>query len=219
VGLVTFAQGSPQAPGGASFSGSIALKMRVAPVDTPGIRISRRRAKSMAISGFGRSSKGGAPSAMSSSPATSSGSGGSGGGFGNLTAFIDQGSEFEGKLSFKDTVRIDGSFSGEIASDNTLIVGETGEIHASIRSVCVVISGLVEGDIDASDQVVLHKTANVTGDISAPSLMIEEGARFNGQVRMGARGSAATGPSAAAKGGSGESKPSDTKASDAKSSA
>ena len=48
------------------------------------------------------------------------------GGFGNLTAFIDQGSEFEGKLSFKDTVRIDGTFSGEISSDNTLIVGETG---------------------------------------------------------------------------------------------
>jgi hypothetical protein len=47
---------------------------------------------------------------------------------GGLSAFIDQGSEFEGKLSFKDTVRIDGRFRGEISSENTLIVGETGEI-------------------------------------------------------------------------------------------
>jgi cytoskeletal protein CcmA (bactofilin family) len=167
----------------------------------------------MAISGFGRGTKEGAPSATSSSAVGSNAS--SGGGLGNLTAFIDQGSEFEGKLSFKDTVRIDGSFSGEISSDNTLIVGESGEIHASIRSVCVVISGLVEGDIQASDQVVLHKTAKVTGDISSPSLMIEEGAQFNGNIQMGPRNaagsSASSSPggadkgSARAKGGSSES--------------
>jgi len=138
----------------------------------------------MAISGFGRGSKGGTPSATSSSPVASSSSVSSGGGLGNLTAFIDQGSEFEGKLSFKDTVRIDGTFSGEISSDNTLIVGESGQIHATIRSLCVVISGVVEGDIEASDQVVLHKTANVTGDITTPSLVIEEGALLNGQIRM-----------------------------------
>jgi cytoskeletal protein CcmA (bactofilin family) len=128
--------------------------------------------------------------------ASSSSSSSSGSGLGNLTAFIDQGSEFEGKLSFKDTVRIDGTFSGEISSDNTLIVGETGEIHAQINSVCVVISGTVEGDILATDQVVLHKTACVTGDIESPSLVIEEGAQFNGSVKMGkSRGASASPPS------------------------
>ena len=54
---------------------------------------------------------------------------------GGLTAFIDQGSEFEGKLSFKDTVRIDGHFTGEITSENTLVVGETGEIEANIAKI------------------------------------------------------------------------------------
>ena len=147
----------------------------------------------MAISGFGRGSKGDSSSAMSM-PAASSGSSSSsssaGGGFGNLTAFIDQGSEFEGKLSFKDTVRIDGTFSGEISSDNTLIVGESGQIHASIKSVCVVISGLVEGDIHASDQIVLHKTAVVEGNLEAPAISMEEGAQSNGSVRMGNASSA-----------------------------
>ncbi|MBW2402170.1 MAG: polymer-forming cytoskeletal protein [Deltaproteobacteria bacterium] len=123
-----------------------------------------------------------------SKPNTNGGASGqsSASGSGNLTAFIDQGSEFEGKLSFKDTVRIDGSFSGEISSDNTLIVGESGQIRAKIRSVRIVISGYVEGDIVATEQVVLHKSAVavVSGDIQSPSLVMEEGAQLNGAVRM-----------------------------------
>ena len=103
---------------------------------------------------------------------------------GGLTAFIDQGSEFEGKLSFKETVRIDGTFTGEIASENTLIVGETGEINATIRSRSVMVSGNVEGDVVATRQLVLHKTARLQGNVETPSLVIEEGATFNGSMKM-----------------------------------
>lgn len=103
---------------------------------------------------------------------------------GALTAFIDQGSSFEGRLSFKDTVRIDGHFSGEIASENTLVVGETGEIEADIRSRNVVVSGSVVGDIHAESRVVLHKAARVKGDVESPALAIEEGAVVNGRLSM-----------------------------------
>jgi len=112
------------------------------------------------------------------------GSSTSGGGTSNLTAFIDQGSEFEGKLSFKDTVRIDGRFCGEISSENTLIVGESGEIEAVIHSPTVVISGTVQGDVNASRQLVLHKTARLIGDVHTPSLVVEEGAVLNGGIHM-----------------------------------
>lgn len=115
-------------------------------------------------------------------PSTSSSSSSSPGG---LTAFIDQGSEFEGKLSFKDTVRIDGRFRGEISSENTLIVGESGEIEASIRSKTVAISGSVTGDICATTKVVLHKTARVHGNIETGSLVVEDGAEIDGQIKMG----------------------------------
>ncbi len=123
---------------------------------------------------------------------------------GGLTAFIDQGSDFEGKLSFKDTVRIDGRFRGEISSDNTLIVGESGEIVATIRSNTVVTSGSVEGDIIASHKVVLHKTARVNGNIETRTLVMEEGAVINGSVKMEvpAARSAARGPLKAIAGGS-----------------
>ena len=113
---------------------------------------------------------------------------------GGLTAFIDQGSEFEGKLSFKETVRIDGHFRGEISSENTLIVGETGEIEAAIRSKTVMISGAVVGDVTAARQLVLHKTARLQGNVETPSIIIEEGAVFNGSVKMSR-------PEAMAKGG------------------
>ena len=148
----------------------------------------------MAISSFGRGEKGG-----SEPTAASAASGGA-----NLSAFIDQGSEFEGKLTFKDTVRIDGRFRGEISSENTLIVGESGAIEATIRSNTVVVSGSVEGDIIAGHQVMLHKTARVHGDMTAPSLIIEEGAVFNGQITMGrseAKAASAGGPLKSIQGG------------------
>lgn len=143
----------------------------------------------MAISGFGRNKTG----TSMDGGLTSTGS--APGAFGNLTAFIDQGSEFEGKLSFRDTVRIDGTFTGEISSENTLIVGESGKIHATIRSVCVMVSGLVDGDINASSQIVLHKTAVVNGDLVAPTIVMEEGAQLNGTVRMGRASGASAGAS------------------------
>jgi cytoskeletal protein CcmA (bactofilin family) len=120
--------------------------------------------------------------------AASSSTGSSGGNGGGLSAFIDQGSEFEGKLSFRDTVRIDGRFRGEIASENTLIVGESGEIHANIRSSTVVVSGLVEGDIHATRKVILHKTARVHGNVETPSIAVEDGAEMNGHIKMTGEG-------------------------------
>ena len=107
---------------------------------------------------------------------------------GGLTAFIDQGSEFEGKLSFKDTVRIDGRFRGEISSENTLIVGESGDIEAKIHSRTVAVSGNVLGDVTATLKVVVHKTGRIEGNIETESLVIEEGAVINGVIKMGKPG-------------------------------
>ena len=105
-------------------------------------------------------------------------------GAGGLTAFIDQGSSFEGKLSFKDMVRIDGHFVGEISSENTLVIGETGQIEANVKSKTVIISGSLTGDVIASERVVLHKSARVEGNIESPGFSVESGAVFNGRMTM-----------------------------------
>lgn len=114
---------------------------------------------------------------------------------GTLSAFIDQGSEFEGKLTFRDTVRIDGRFQGEITSENTLVVGETGEIEATVRSQNVIVSGSIVGDVRATRSVVLHKTARIEGDVETPSLVMEEGATLNGRITMKGAAAAAKGNS------------------------
>ena len=140
----------------------------------------------MALKSFGRGGPGAEfpGSSPNTSPAPSQGAGS-----GGLTAFIDQGSEFEGKLQFRDTVRIDGRFRGEISSENTLIVGESGEIEATIHSKTIAISGSVEGDVVAETKVVLHKTARVNGNVQTPALQMEDGAILNGQVKMTKGGS------------------------------
>jgi cytoskeletal protein CcmA (bactofilin family) len=122
---------------------------------------------------------------------------------GGLTAFIDQGSEFEGKLSFKDTVRIDGRFRGEISSENTLIVGESGEIEASIKSKVVAISGTVVGDVKADSKVVVHKTGRVEGNVETKSLVVEEGATIEGEIKMGKAAGSLKAVSGGGKGDSG----------------
>jgi cytoskeletal protein CcmA (bactofilin family) len=139
----------------------------------------------MAINAFGRGRETDYEGQSGSSSSTSSSSSASGG----LTAFIDQGSEFEGKLSFRDTVRIDGRFSGEITSENTLIVGESGEIEAEIRSKTVVVSGTVNGNVIAEAKVVLNKTARINGDIQTPSIVVEEGAMITGKINMSGKSS------------------------------
>lgn len=141
----------------------------------------------MALSSFARGSASKDVSG-NSSPAPSSSPGG-------MTAFIDQGSQFEGKLSFQHSVRIDGVFRGEIVSEATLVVGESGEIQASIHSCTVVMSGKLEGDIVATDKVVLHKTARVRGNIQTPKLVIEEGALLDGAVKMESPGAKPAGGS------------------------
>jgi cytoskeletal protein CcmA (bactofilin family) len=58
-----------------------------------------------------------------------------------LTAFLDEGSEIEGRYTFSGVVLLNGKFKGEIISTDTLIIGEKAVVNATIRAGAVVISG------------------------------------------------------------------------------
>ncbi len=102
----------------------------------------------------------------------------------DIKAFLGPGSRFEGKLSFDEMVRLDGIFSGEINSTDTLIVGETAEIEGSIHVGALILSGRFKGDIKATAMVELRAPAQVEGSIESPSLKIDEKVIFNGEVKM-----------------------------------
>ena len=101
----------------------------------------------------------------------------------DLSAFIDEASEIEGKYTFSGTVMINGKFKGEIVSNDTLIVGEKAVINASIHAGIVLISGEVVGNVLASERVELRGTARVFGDVEAPVIVVEEGVLFEGHCR------------------------------------
>ena len=101
-----------------------------------------------------------------------------------LNALLGRGSEFDGKLSFEGTVRIDGTFSGEISTTDTLIVGEGAKVQAEITCGTLLVHGDVTGNVTASVSVELHTPARVKGDIATPSLMVERGVHFQGASKM-----------------------------------
>ena len=102
----------------------------------------------------------------------------------DLTAFIDESSEIEGKYTFSGTVMLNGRFKGEIVSNDTLIVGEKGVVNASIRAGVVLINGEVVGNVLGSERVELQGSARVFGDVEAPVVVVEEGVLFEGHCRM-----------------------------------
>lgn len=103
----------------------------------------------------------------------------------DVNTLVGRGSHFEGKMTFEGVVRIDGSFAGEIVSDDTLIIGEGAEVRAELDVATVVIYGVVYGNIRASNCVELHAPGHLVGNIVSPSLVVERGAAFDGNCRMG----------------------------------
>jgi len=88
---------------------------------------------------------------------------------------------FDGEITTKGSIRVEGEITGTINADGNVFIGETGQIHSDIEGCEVVIGGKVEGDIIARNKLTILKTGILKGDIKAKKLEIEEGARFIGK--------------------------------------
>lgn len=104
---------------------------------------------------------------------------------GTLSGFVSSGTFVTGEVKFKAMLRIDGRFSGGITSSGgELIVGAGGRVDANVDVSVVIVQGIVNGDLTASRRVELGRAAKVTGNIQTPSLVIEQGATFEGACKM-----------------------------------
>ncbi|MBW1997645.1 MAG: polymer-forming cytoskeletal protein [Deltaproteobacteria bacterium] len=101
-----------------------------------------------------------------------------------VITFLGEDTEFEGKLNFQGTIRIDGHFKGEITSGGKLIVGEDGMVEADMRVEHMLVRGEVHGNIVADKRVDVLSPGKVFGNIEAPSVVIDEGVIFEGKTRM-----------------------------------
>jgi len=102
----------------------------------------------------------------------------------DVKAILGKGSEFEGKLRFEGTVRIDGKFKGEIFSEGTLIVGEQAKIEGDVEVESSIISGEIRGNVKAKSRIEVHAPAKLIGNIQTPTLVIQEGVIFDGNCQM-----------------------------------
>jgi cytoskeletal protein CcmA (bactofilin family) len=104
---------------------------------------------------------------------------------GTLSGFVGGGTVVTGEANFKAMMRVDGHLSGRVmSSSGTLIVGANGKVDANIEVAVAVIHGTINGDIIATQRLELGRAAKVNGNIQTPSLIIEQGAVFEGSCKM-----------------------------------
>lgn len=111
----------------------------------------------------------------------------SGKGKSQLNGFLDAGSHLEGKLRFDDTFRVEGRLTGSVESKGALYVGARGEVEGEIRVGQLFVSGSVDAVIEADDRVEVAAGGRLQGEVAAPTLVIEEGAIFQGRSKMADR--------------------------------
>jgi cytoskeletal protein CcmA (bactofilin family) len=99
--------------------------------------------------------------------------------------WIGRGIEVKGDITFADRLQVDGKSIGKLTSDSgTLIIGESGQIEAQIDVGVCVVHGTVQGNLIARSKLEIRRTGRVHGDVVTPVLLVEEGAVFNGAIRM-----------------------------------
>jgi cytoskeletal protein CcmA (bactofilin family) len=103
---------------------------------------------------------------------------------GDIHTLLGKGSEFNGKLTFKGQVRIDGKFTGQIETDDTIVIGDGALVEASIIGGTVIIHGTVVGNVTAKQILELKQPGKVKGDLHTPALTIERGASYDGTCKM-----------------------------------
>ena len=103
---------------------------------------------------------------------------------GEVKAFLGEGTDFKGILTFEGTVRVDGKLEGEIYTKDTLIVGESAQIKGEMNVHTIIISGSVRGNITATGRVEVLRPGKLYGNIKTPTLHIEEGVIFEGSCTM-----------------------------------
>lgn len=103
---------------------------------------------------------------------------------GEIETIIGKDTQLKGSVKAQGTIRIDGEFEGDIDSEQDIIIGESGRVTAKINARNVLISGILQGNVNAAGRLELMSSGKLYGDIKANALIIGEGAVFKGVSDM-----------------------------------
>ena len=101
-----------------------------------------------------------------------------------ISGMILEGTRFEGKLCFKDKMRIDGHFQGEIESNDQLVIGKNARVDAKIKVGEMIVMGEVKGQVTHCGLLQIQDGGRVIADIHVVKLDVQQGAIFDGKCTM-----------------------------------
>ncbi|QYR20596.1 polymer-forming cytoskeletal protein [Paenibacillus sp. sptzw28] len=97
---------------------------------------------------------------------------------------IGQGTQIEGKLTSEAGIRIEGEYRGDIECSGDVIIGECGIAKSNIKARDIIIAGKVFGEIVTKGRLTITASGQLHGNVTAHTLLIQDGGTFNGSCRM-----------------------------------
>jgi len=94
--------------------------------------------------------------------------------------------QFAGTIAFDKPFMIKGHVSGRIETSSDLVIAEGALVEADIRASTLILRGSLTGNVFASKRIELTASGRMTGDISAPEILMETGCQFSGNCSMSA---------------------------------
>lgn len=104
---------------------------------------------------------------------------------GAATTVIAKGTTIEGKFHCGENVRLDGNIHGEVKVDKRFVMGEGSYVQGNINARDAAIKGKIKGDVHVKEALHLMESAVIEGNITARTMIVEEGARYNGSCKIG----------------------------------
>lgn len=104
--------------------------------------------------------------------------------FGMVSTVFGKDTEFTGDLEFKESLQINGMFSGEVLSGGYLVIGEGAVVKANIKAKTVLLLGTVYGNVEAVNRLEIYPNGKLYGNIRTGKLKISDGVVFEGKCEM-----------------------------------
>lgn len=104
--------------------------------------------------------------------------------YNNYDTLVGENTVIEGNISTKGTLRVDGKVNGNLQVEGDIVLGEKSKITGEINTQNIVVGGVIIGNVKASSSARLTPTGRVEGDLFVESLVVDEGAQFEGKCNM-----------------------------------
>ncbi|QPJ64557.1 MAG: polymer-forming cytoskeletal protein [Candidatus Nitrohelix vancouverensis] len=95
-----------------------------------------------------------------------------------------RGETLSGPLFNRGKIRVEGRVAGRVVSDDEVIIESGGEAFGDVTAPLVVCRGFVRGTVRCAKRLEVASSARMEGDLIAPNLFLQKGARVDGQCNI-----------------------------------